>query len=32
LEPPPPWSWMGWVAVALVVVGLLRASRGTPMR
>jgi len=31
VEPGPPWSWIGWLAVAVVVVALLRASR-TPMR
>jgi competence protein ComEC len=30
-EPSAPWSWIGWVAVALVVGRLLWASR-TPMR
>jgi competence protein ComEC len=31
LEPGPPWSWIGWLAVTVVVVGLSRGSR-TPMR
>ena len=30
-EPGPPWSWIGWLAVVVVVGGLVRASR-TPMR
>ncbi len=31
VEPAPPWSWLGWVAVVLVVGGLLWRSR-TPLR
>ncbi len=31
LEPSPPWSWFGWLAVVAVVGWLLRTSR-TPMR
>ena len=31
VEPAPPWSWLGWVAVAIAVGGLLWRSR-TPLR
>ena len=29
-EPGPPWSWIGWLAVAALVVALVRFGSATP--